>query len=630
MTLSFEEFKAEWLCDVQSGNPNTLELGRRFARKLLMQAMDIDSETAQDDLILCDGSGDGGIDIAFLDRRDSDDEAHQGHKWYLVQGKYGTSFDGTDTLLAEGKKVVDTLSGLRSNLSSLANGLLQRIITFRQNASEHDRLMLTFATVDPLSDEERQTLQDIRAMGHNRLGGMFDVEALSVHNIYTRFLEQENIHQKIKVPFQANVHSSDESVLVGTISLLKLYDFLKAYRDQTEDLTQLYEKNVRQFLSNKRKVNKGIQSTLRESPERFGLFNNGITIVVSGYNQMPDDSVELIDPYIVNGCQTTRSIWDVFQQKLESGATGETPDFQDWRERAGKGVVVCKVVQVGEQGEELLKDITRYTNSQNAIQEKDFLALDTGFKTWADKMADKYGVFLEIQRGGWDAQRALQRQNPDLRQFSECANAFDLLKVYGAGWMAEPGVAFGKNSPFLPDGAIFRRLTSNGDDEQPLDVDDLYAAYRLQRAADGYRFGRSAQEASRRQTRFLFYFIVVELLKDVLTRSEIEANAKNCTDALLKLVQPENEPAAKALFDTAIEVVDTYLTNSTDMCVFREPMFVSKFNHDLNAFLKWDRLGKSEEHCPRFSFLLSSMTMVMNMTGQPTRRELIASAIRNG
>jgi len=69
-------------------------------------------------------------------------------------------------------------------------------------------------------------------------------------------------------------------------------------------------------------------------------------------------------------------------------------------------------------------------------------------------MAERYGVYLEIQRGGWDSRRALQKQHPDLRQFSQMANAFDLLKVYGAGWLGEAGVAFGKNPPFLPNGAI--------------------------------------------------------------------------------------------------------------------------------------------------------------------------------
>ncbi len=34
-------------------------------------------------------------------------------------------------------------------------------------------------------------------------------------------------------------------LLVGSTSLFSIYEFMKAYRDQTGDLDQLYEKNVR-------------------------------------------------------------------------------------------------------------------------------------------------------------------------------------------------------------------------------------------------------------------------------------------------------------------------------------------------------------------------------------------------
>jgi hypothetical protein len=55
-----------------------------------------------------------------------------------------------------------------------------------------------------------------------------------------------------------------------------MYDFLRAYRDMTGDLDQIFEKNVRRFLGARGRVNKGMQETLRDAPERFGLYNNGI------------------------------------------------------------------------------------------------------------------------------------------------------------------------------------------------------------------------------------------------------------------------------------------------------------------------------------------------------------------
>src|SRR5262249_56907800 len=111
-----------------------------------------------------------------------------------------------------------------------------------------------------------------------------------------------------------------------------------------------------------------------------------------------------------------------------------SPAFDEWYSRLQKGIVVTKVVKVGYQGAELLNETTKYTNSQNAVSEKDFIALETNFQGWARSMASRYNVFLEIQRGGWDSRKALQKQNPTIRPlFNDYANAFDLLKAYSAG-----------------------------------------------------------------------------------------------------------------------------------------------------------------------------------------------------
>lgn len=148
----------------------------------------------------------------------------------------------------------------------------------------------------------------------------------------------------------------------------------------------------------------------------------------------------------MNGCQTTRTIWEVFHRRLEAGGTGNSEALTEWQTQAGKGVVVTKVVKVGVEGEQLLEQITRHTNTQNAIREKDFLALTSDFRSWARAMEDGHDIYLEIQRGGWDSRRTLQKQKPGIKQFKEAANAFDLLKVYGAGWLGEAGLAFGKKS----------------------------------------------------------------------------------------------------------------------------------------------------------------------------------------
>jgi hypothetical protein len=635
-SVDFEAFREQWLTDVEQGSPSTVELGRRFAHKLVQQWRDIDDSST--DLVYCDGAGDGGIDVAYLDRGEDEagsDNNASGHTWYLVQSKYGSAFRGNSTLVIEAQKVIDTLDGKRTKLSSLAEGLLERLVTFRNGASEHDRIVLLFGTERALDEDQKRALDDLRAMGRNRLGPLFEVESLSIQTIYQRTLDEaaSNSLDERTVTINATLVPSGTNLLVGSTSLINLYGFLKAYRDKTEDLDQLYEKNVRRFLGARGKVNKAMQETLRSAPEQFGLYNNGITIVVTDFTAEGSNAFQLVEPYIVNGCQTSRTVWEVCHIRLESGGTGSNPELDSWRMKAAEGVVVTKIVKVGSEGENLLEAITRYTNTQNTIREKDFLALTSDFKTWARQMAERYNVYLEIQRGGWDSRRALQKQQPAQRQFTDMANAFDLMKVYGAGWLGEAGLAFGKNPPFLPNGSIFKRIINDEGvaEGQPFGVDDLYASYLLKSAADGLGFGRGATEDSRRQSRFIYYMVVMDLLREVMSRGGLQTTHHSLSKALIKVFEAGHEASRDALLNTAVEVIGTYFTQGGDNSLFDEPAYKNSFYFDLNAYLKWERLGKTEADSPRFRALLAVTKMFMGqkMGGQPAQRDLILSAIKN-
>lgn len=208
-------------------------------------------------------------------------------------------------------------------------------------------------------------------------------------------------------------------------------------------------------------------------------------------------------------------------------------------------------------------------------------------------------------------------------------NAFNLLKVYSAGWLGEAGTAFGRNNAFLPNGSIYRRIVNNEVDEEPFDVDDLYAAYKLQQAADKYGFGRGAAKISRRQTRFLFYMIVLELLKVTVMRANLPTTPKGLTTALIKLFQPGKESIIEALLNEAIKTVDDYLLRGSEESAFDEPAFQNTFNNDLNVYLKWEQLGKTEDASPHLRVLLAlnKKALSRRINGGPSARELIISAM---
>ena len=133
---------------------------------------------------------------------------------------------------------------------------------------------------------------------------------------------------------------------------------------------RLLEANVRSFLSVKSKgVNAGIQSTLRNSPERFLAYNNGIVMVTDeirlGHSQDGTTGIAWIRGLqIVNGGQTTASLY--FSKK-------KYPDVDLSRVRVAAKIIVMRVQDPANE-EALISDISRFANSQNAVRQSDLSA----------------------------------------------------------------------------------------------------------------------------------------------------------------------------------------------------------------------------------------------------------------
>lgn len=133
---------------------------------------------------------------------------------------------------------------------------------------------------------------------------------------------------------------------------------------------RLYDTNLRSYLDNKTKVNKDIIKTVREQPDRFLAYNNGLTatareIEVSTFHGQPCIS-RIVGLQIVNGAQTTGSIYKAIEG-LPKSRRGEVDLSQ-----VSVAVKLTKVV--GDDLKEFVPRITRYANTQNPIQAADLEA----------------------------------------------------------------------------------------------------------------------------------------------------------------------------------------------------------------------------------------------------------------
>jgi hypothetical protein len=187
--------------------------------------------------------------------------------------------------------------------------------------------------------------------------------------------------------------------------------------------------------------------------------------------------------------------------------------------------------------------------------------------------------------------------------------------VFGAGWLGEAGLAFGKVPPFLPNGSVFKKIMDigSGIGESAFGADDLYASYLLQQSSERNQFRRGGFPQTRRQTKFVYYFALINLLRDVLQRANLATTNSGITLAILKLFASNQTEARENLESNAVELVDTYLTQGDDNSIFNEPAYRDGFSFDLNALLKWERLGKSPESTPR---LLECLAIQKRFMGQ--------------
>jgi hypothetical protein len=126
----------------------------------------------------------------------------------------------------------------------------------------------------------------------------------------------------------------------------------------------LLEKNVRSYLQARGKVNKGIQTTIREAPQRFLAYNNGISATAETVEVSQDGKLRLLrDFQIVNGGQTTASIYHAVRKEKADVSKVSVQ-------------VKVTVIHRAEQVAEFVPLISLYANSQNKVNTADFSAND--------------------------------------------------------------------------------------------------------------------------------------------------------------------------------------------------------------------------------------------------------------
>jgi hypothetical protein len=285
-----------------------------------------------------------------------------------------TVFKGTDEIETTTKSEIETAQKRISNFFNKC--ISKEYVNEIEESSEIFQLANTLANYQELKENLVRVNAIILTDGEYK-GEFPKNEKINDYNVFYRVIDIRflyKISEEARVPIEIDFNDFDGekfeipclpastenpdykayiAIIPGTC-LAKLYERYGA---------RLLEQNVRSFLQFTGKINKGIRDTIRNEPHMFFAFNNGIAATAdhieldeSGYFVKKINNLQ-----IVNGGQTTASIYNT--------AKKDRADISNIFVQ-----VKFSIIEKAEQYGEIVSRISRYSNTQNKVNDADFSA----------------------------------------------------------------------------------------------------------------------------------------------------------------------------------------------------------------------------------------------------------------
>lgn len=176
--------------------------------------------------------------------------------------------------------------------------------------------------------------------------------------------------------------------LISAIWLLDILFFVHGIAVQNSKMSpnriyDVFKLNVRKLTKKSGNIRNNIVETLKTNPDKFVNYHNWITITCENYFIL-DETIRLIQPQIVNWCQTIAGLYDRFKEKLN-----EYVNIVNWFsttlknkdeiasciceiEKLKRAKIVIKIV-IAEPLSDEPKNISKYANSQTEVSPKELI-----------------------------------------------------------------------------------------------------------------------------------------------------------------------------------------------------------------------------------------------------------------
>jgi hypothetical protein len=304
-----------------------------------------------------DGWEDNGVDAVYYDRTEK--------TLYIVQSKW--RYDGSGSVdRGEIQKFIkgfrDLLNARWARFNEKISSRSTELDAILDDAATRIVLLVTYTGQEALSEHVSLDLAEVV----NEIND--PTELVSVH-----VFRQSDIYAAVAqgldgAPINVDVALYDwgqarepYTGFYGQVSASDVAEWFSVHQ------SRLFSPNIRMFLG-LTEVNEIIVETLLHAPQHFWYFNNGITVLCRtiqkkpiGGNTRETGYFECHDLRVVNGAQTVGAI---------SQANAKAPDS------VARARVALRLIALENCPPDFDKSVTRYTNTQNRIDRRDFVALD--------------------------------------------------------------------------------------------------------------------------------------------------------------------------------------------------------------------------------------------------------------
>lgn len=302
--------------------------------------------------------------------------------FYKNEYDYNITKDDYTKSLNQIKRFINyALKGYIDYIDKSHKELNELIKIIENQGNSFDRINVYFL-INGFSSHEKENIdiKDIDIFVHTwDISRLFKInESNSIHEPieidFKTFAENRKGLQCLQVPNIDEMYDCYLAIVPGEI-LAKLYK---------EFSNELLESNVRAFLGQAGKFNKGIRDTIRSKPQMFLPYNNGITATAENVTTEIIDNqlviTKLNDFQIVNGGQTTASLYHT-QKKFKEADLSKI--FVQMK---------LTVIKDKEQKNIEVPNISRFANSQNKVSELDLSSNNPYFVQIENLSRKKYVV----------------------------------------------------------------------------------------------------------------------------------------------------------------------------------------------------------------------------------------------